>query len=114
MASIRPHWRKMTWVVVIFNLIMLIWIIAGAAGTHASNCGQLSQRVCNDATATGAGIAIAALIVLWVLGDIILGILWLVTRGRSCPACGRSVRRGLVSCGKCGHDFRSSAAGTVA
>jgi hypothetical protein len=110
-ASIRPHWRKMTWAVLVFNVLMLVWIIAGAASTHNTpNCvHQLGSKLCTDATETGAGIGIAILIVLWVLGDAILGVLWLVTRGRSCPVCGRPVRRGLVACAKCGHDFRVGA-----
>jgi len=101
----------MTWVILIFNAIMVAWIIGGVASTHASNCGQLSQQVCNDAANTGKGIAVVALVVLWLVGDAILGVIWMVTKGRSCPVCGRSVRKGLVACNKCGHDFRTTAVG---
>jgi hypothetical protein len=109
MASIRPHWRKMTWVVLIFNVIMVIWIIAGLAATsHPTHCQDLTNQLCNDANNTGRGIAVALLIVLWALGDVILGTIWLVTRGRSCPVCGKGVRKGLTACKACGHDFRTA------
>jgi hypothetical protein len=109
MASIRPHWRKMTWVILIFNAIMLIWVIAGAASGHPTNCNGLSTQTCNDAYNAGKGIGVGILIVLWALGDVILGTIWLVTRGRSCPVCGKGVRKGIVVCKSCGHDFRAIA-----
>ena len=112
--AIRPHWRKMTWAVLIFNLIMLIWLITGiASASHASNCGSLSAQTCQAATDVGAGIGAFVIIVIWALGDVILGVLWLVTRGsrRDCPVCGMKVKRGLTKCVSCGHDFRGAQAG---
>lgn len=100
----------MTWAVVIFNILMLLWIIIGVATTHPKNCNGLSQQLCNDATNTGKGIAVGIIIILWVIGDVILAVLWLVTRGRSCPVCGRNVKRGLTVCRGCGHDFRATGA----
>lgn len=105
--SFRLHWRKMTWAIVIFNAIMLIWIIAGAASDTSPTCHNLSQQLCNDATNTGKGIAVFALVIVWLIGDVILGVLWLVTKGRSCPVCGRNVKRGLTVCTGCGTDFRA-------
>lgn len=35
--SIRPYWRRRTWVVLIFNVIMLVWIIAGVATATATS-----------------------------------------------------------------------------
>ncbi|WP_406691989.1 hypothetical protein REH65_08335 [Saccharopolyspora sp. ID03-671] len=47
----------------------------------------------------------------WVAGDVILGILWLVTkpRTRDCPACGRTIKRGQMTCKSCGYDFAQAA-----
>ncbi len=111
---IRPHWRKMTWAVLIFNIIMLIWLVFGvAAASHPSNCGTLSTQTCQAATDVGAGIGAFVVIVLWALGDVILGVLWLVTRGsgRDCPVCGVKVKRGITECGSCGYDFKSALGG---
>ena len=116
MPKIRPHWRKMTWVVLGFNVLMVIWIVAGAASaTHNPQCAHtavLGAKACQNAANAGAGIGVGLLIGLWAFGDVILGVLWMVTRGRSCPACGRGVRRGVTSCSKCGHDFRGAIAAT--
>ncbi len=108
MSSIRPHWRIFTWVVVAFNVIMLIWIITGAASVSHSPCHDLSTQTCTAAREVGGGIAVAALIALWVAGDVILGVIWMVTRprGRVCPACGTNAKRGVLACRSCGHDFR--------
>jgi hypothetical protein len=112
-----PPWRIMTYVVLLFNLIMLIWVIAGAASGSGqpSDCGTLDAQTCNDAQNVGTAIGVGLLIGLWVAGDIILGILWLVTnrkKSRDCPVCGRDVKKGLTVCRSCGYDFRTAASHT--
>jgi hypothetical protein len=108
-----PGWRIFTYVILAFNLLMLIWVIAGAASANGTptDCGTLDAQTCNDAADAGTAIGVGILIVLWVFGDIILGILWLVTnRGkkRDCPVCGKGVKKGAVTCRSCGFDFRAA------
>jgi hypothetical protein len=104
-----PGWRKMTWVILIFNALMLTWIIAGSVDT-ANNCaGEVGDALdaCQTGTAVGSGIAIFLIILLTALGDFILGVLWLVTRSsrRDCPVCGSGVTKGVTVCGNCRYDF---------
>ena len=109
----RPGWRKMTWVVLLWNLAMIVWIIGGLASAHnGQNCQGLSSQVCNDAANVGAGLGVALIVMVWIAGDIILGILWLVTnrKKRLCPACGVSAKTGVTKCAACGHDFAAAAA----
>ena len=83
--------------ILLVNLIFLIWIIAGAASTsgHATDCGTLTQETCDNARDVGAGIGIGIIIFLWAAADVILGIVWLMTRPnkRHCPVCGSNVRK---------------------
>ncbi len=103
-----PRWRIFTWVILAFNLIMLIWIIAGVS-SNARNCSGLTGDALTNCEAgnVGTGIGATLIFVLWALGDVILGVLWLVTRPRTrdCPVCGNSVRRGMTQCRNCGYDF---------
>lgn len=106
-----PRWRIFTWVILAFNVIMLVWAIWGA--TTAESCsGKTGQEldIC-EAGQAGTGIGVLLVILLWALGDVILGVLWLITkpRKRVCPACGNSVRRGVMQCHACGYDFRQPA-----
>jgi len=101
----------MTWIVLAFNVIMLIWVIAGAstASGQPKDCGSLDAQTCNAASDAGTAIGVSLLIFLWVAGAVILGITWLVTRpSRHCPTCGRGVKRGRVVCKNCGYDFRQT------
>ncbi|WP_431678566.1 hypothetical protein [Kitasatospora sp. KL5] len=109
-----PHWRFFTWVILLFNLVMLIWLVSGVAST-ARDCDGLVGNALTDCEASnvGTGIGATLIVVLWAMGDVILGVLWLVTdrRGRrDCPVCGNGVRRGVLVCGSCGYDFRAAAA----
>lgn len=109
-----PRWRKMTWVVVIFNILMLVWLVAGlgAAADTAQDCvGEEFTEACEAGVAVGTTVAAGFIMVLWFLGNGILGILWLVTRPktRDCPVCGEDVKRGVTRCKSCGHDFAVAA-----
>lgn len=120
-----PDWRLFTWAILAFNLLMVLWIVVGAAsvnghcahqaGVAGVETAKQAAGVCQGATDLGAGIAIAGLVALWVAGDVILGVLWLVTRprGRECPACGTRAKRGVLVCRSCGHDFGRAATSTV-
>ncbi|MFR9676383.1 hypothetical protein [Streptomyces sp. TR02-1] len=87
---------------------MLILVIAGAnSGPDCS--GKTGNALTNcQAGEVGTGIGVSLLILLWALGDIILGVIWLITKPakRECPACGNSVRKGVMQCRSCGFDFR--------
>ena len=104
--SHRTGWRKMTWVILLWNLLMVAWIITGLATNHG-NCNGLSQQACSAAHDIGGGIAAGLIAAVWVAGDVILLILWLVTNQgvRTCPACGTSAKKGITSCRRCGFDF---------
>jgi hypothetical protein len=108
-----PGWRIFTYVILLFNLIMLIWIISGVASSGTpKDCGGLDVKTCTDASNVGTAIGAGLIIVLWALGDVILGVLWLVTnrkKTRPCPVCGSDVKKGVLSCRQCGYDFRAGA-----
>lgn len=138
MAVKGPGWRKMTWVVLAWNALCLVWLLAGVASVSdtTQDCAaqhptvpdnpaaSLSARAaqaeanvralnlreaCETGTAVGASLGAAVIVFVWAAGDVILGVVWLVTRpkpGRSCPACGAGVKVGLVVCPTCGWDFR--------
>jgi len=105
----------MTWLILAFNLLMAAWLIFGVGGAvDSADCGsqaeQAAQDACEAGTAVGAGIGGILIFVLWALGDVILLVIWLVTRStkRQCPACGNSVKKGKTECRKCGYDFRGA------
>ena len=104
-----PRWRKATWALAIFNVLMLIWVISGAATAsgHATGCGTLDQATCDAARNVGTGIGVALLVVLWFIGFLVLSLVWLMSRPRrrQCPRCGNDVRKGLTVCTSCSYDF---------
>ncbi|MDQ6807514.1 MAG: zinc ribbon domain-containing protein [Actinomycetota bacterium] len=112
----RPHWRKMTWVLVIWSALILVWAIAGgssAANDCANQTGSqfLSAHDAQQACNAGAGIGVAAILGIGFFGFVFLALIWLMTRsrGRDCPACGESAKRGTTICKNCGHDFAAAA-----
>lgn len=68
------------WLFIIFNILMLVWLIAGM-----SSVGNQYNMAASDAeragTAIGASIGMGIIIFFWVGGAIILGIATLLTRG---------------------------------
>ena len=109
-----PRWRKMTWLIVIWCVVMALWIVGGiVAADPASHCahpGYLSHQTCEDASNAGTGVGVVALWFIWFFGFIALSLTWLMTRpkGRDCPACGEKVKRGRTVCPNCQFDFAAA------
>lgn len=111
--GILRHWRPFTWVLIVFNALMLIWLVGGLSSV-SNNCADEvgdALEACKAGTAIGAGLGVAAIIAIWVVVGFVLGMIWLAT-GRSqrhCPSCGNRVKKGLTVCLICKHDFRQAA-----
>lgn len=104
-----PRWRKATWALAVFNLLALIWLVSGIVGV-SNNCPGLTGSnlaACQAGTAIGAGIGVTFIVIIWFIGFMVLGLVWLMSRpkNRQCPRCGHDVKKGLTVCGSCSYDF---------
>ncbi len=63
---------------ILFNILMLVWIIGGTNAAVETQQGLEGAALAGSQVGTGLGIAM--ILVLWVIGDIILGLLVLFTR----------------------------------
>jgi hypothetical protein len=111
------NWRKMTWVLGIWNTIFLIWIVGGVHSNNvqtAKDCAHdqvLSQQACTTASNVGTGIGVALILMLWFIGFIVISLVWFMTRPRHrvCQVCGSDVKKGRTVCKSCGFDFAAAA-----
>jgi hypothetical protein len=109
------RWRKMSWAILVWTAIFVVWTVAGTSGTgnEIDECvaeGVLSRSECEAAIGVGTGIGVTLIWLLWFVGFIVLSIIWFMTRrrGRLCPACGEDVKKGGTTCGSCGYDFAAA------
>ena len=102
--GVRPHWRKATWVLVLWCVLILVWAIAGAAN---NKCDVATD---SDACKVGTGIGVAIIMIIGFIGFVFFSLIWLMSRpkGRMCPRCGHDVKKGLTGCKNCGFDFTAS------
>jgi hypothetical protein len=69
------------WLFILFNAIMLIWLISGLSSVTEGT--ELLSEAEQIGTAIGAGLGVAMLAGIWVIGDIILGLFVLFTRPKA-------------------------------
>jgi len=109
---VMPKWRKMTWVLVLWCALILVWAIAGAgtADCAGETGGEfLSDETAQDACEAGTGIGVAIVLLFGFFGFVFFGMIWLFTRPRvrDCPRCGNDVKKGVMVCASCGFDYNS-------
>jgi ribosomal protein L37AE/L43A len=107
-----PHWRKATWAVVIWTVLMATWIASGVSATSSNCTGKTGNdlAVCQTGTAVGAGIGVTLIFLIWFIGFVVFSLIWLMSRPdrRLCPVCGEQVKKGLTVCPKCGYNFAAT------
>ena len=105
MSKMRP----LSWVIIAMNILFLFatFFVLYLAMKSCDGLTSDDSTKCIIDAAPYAGIAVVGLLFFWVFLDVILLILWLVSNNnrRECTKCGRKIKRGLVKCPKCGHEF---------
>lgn len=78
----RRGWRPMTWVIVVFTVLMFAWMIGGGISA-GSECDEVrgayqgaKQSGCEAGTAIGVGLIFG----LWFMGFVVLSLIWFMTR----------------------------------
>lgn len=68
------------WTFILFNILMLVWLIGGMnAATEGMETMSGAEQV---GAAIGTGIGAFMIMTIWTIGDVILGIMVLLTRGK--------------------------------
>jgi hypothetical protein len=70
--------KAIKWIFIAFNLLMALWLVGGL---HSASKIQTFSAAEQIGAGIGVTIGVTVLLILWALGDLILGILVLVTRG---------------------------------
>ncbi|MFE0673574.1 hypothetical protein [Streptomyces sp. NPDC058867] len=91
MASRMHRWRLLTWVILAFNLAMLLWLVVAldAAEDSGRSCvGDLCEEAGDPTSSAGTWLVI----LVWLAGAVLLGAAWLITHHTERPT--RRPRRG--------------------
>lgn len=67
------------WSLIAFNVLMIVWVITGL-GSVGTYMGSLESEAEQAGAAIGGAIGVVGILVIWALGDIILGLATLLTR----------------------------------
>lgn len=75
--------RPFTWVILAVQVVFVAWLVYGfaQAGKAVNNCdAQTYVQACKDGAGLGTALGVGLVLFLWVMVDIILGVIWLVTK----------------------------------
>lgn len=74
--------RIFPWVFLAIQLLFIIWIVTGIAGSagDVTDCGSLDKQTCADASNVGTGIGVFLIVVLWMIVDFFLAVGYLIFR----------------------------------
>src|SRR4051812_3478304 len=72
--------KLIKWIFIAFNLLMAVWIVGGLYSVSKIQTYSAAEQL---GAGIGATLGVTMLLILWALGDLILGVLVLVTRGNS-------------------------------
>jgi hypothetical protein len=75
------HWRKATWALVIWNVLMVLWLASALRGEF--NCDRetgTARAVCDAGASIGMSLGPSLVGVVWFLGFITIGLIWLASR----------------------------------
>ena len=75
------NWRRATWALVFWNVLMLLWTVsyAGGVGDCTRETGW-ALSVCEAGRAIGTGTGFPFIVAVWFIGMVVFGLIWLMSR----------------------------------
>lgn len=70
--------RVISWIWIVWTVIFVIWIWAAAADRPSKECAP-GDQACQDASDVGTGIGVGQVVSLFIVGFVILFLVWVVT-----------------------------------
>lgn len=80
-----PVWRRATWALVAWNGLMILWFGRATLGLDDLTCSGgeregFGRAVCEWGASLGLNFGVGLVISVWVIGLVIFGLIWLMTR----------------------------------
>ena len=75
------HWRKATWALVSWNVVMVLWLASALRGEF--DCDRetgTARAVCDAGASIGMSLGPSLVGIVWFLGFITIGLIWLARR----------------------------------
>ncbi len=80
------HWRKATWALVIWTVLMVLWVASALRGEF--DCDRetgTARAVCDAGASIGMSLGPSLVGVVWFIGFVTIGLIWLVSRSKRVP-----------------------------
>lgn len=78
-----PKWRKATWTLAIWNVLMVLWLATAIGGVGPFSCADetgAALAVCEAGVSIGLRFGTSFVLIVWFIGFIVFGLTWLMSR----------------------------------
>jgi hypothetical protein len=78
-----PEWRKATWALAIWNVLMILWLATAIGGVGEASCAGetgAARAVCEAGVNIGLSLGLSFVFTVWLIGIIAFGLIWLMSR----------------------------------
>ncbi len=78
-----PQWRKATWALAIWNVLMILWLATAIGGVGPLSCAGetgAALAVCEAGVNIGRSFGLNFVLIVWLIGIVAFGLVWLVSR----------------------------------
>ena len=80
------QWRKATWALATWNVLMMLWLATAIGGVGPFSCAGetgAALAVCRAGVDIGVTYGVSFVVIVWLIGVVAFGLVWLMSRPKS-------------------------------